>query len=139
MNLTTKVISVLVACSAPALALGPIGGVYSIPWSTIDGGGAINSTGGSFTLSGTIGQPDAGSAMTGGSFSLTGGFWAGVNSAADCGIADINGDNELDFLDISLFLNAFSSNAPAADFNNDGQWDFLDISLFLGAFTAGCP
>ena len=48
---------------------------YSIAWSTIDGGGGT-STGGVFTVSGTIGQPDAGGPMTGGNFSLTGGFWA---------------------------------------------------------------
>jgi hypothetical protein len=29
-----------------------------------------------YSLSGTIGQPDAGSVMTGGNYSLTGGFWS---------------------------------------------------------------
>jgi hypothetical protein len=48
---------------------------FSIDWHTIDGGGGI-STGGVFTVSGTIGQPDAGGPMIGGSYSLTGGFWA---------------------------------------------------------------
>src|SRR5437870_10542341 len=48
---------------------------YSIGWHTIDGGGGT-STGGVYSVSGTIGQPDAGCAMTGGNFSLTGGFWA---------------------------------------------------------------
>ena len=47
---------------------------YSIDWSTIDGGGGT-STGGVYSLSGTIGQPDAGT-MSGGSFTLVGGFWA---------------------------------------------------------------
>jgi len=48
---------------------------YSIHWHTFDGGGGT-STGGVYSVSGTIGQPDAGAPMTGGSFSLTGGFWA---------------------------------------------------------------
>ena len=48
---------------------------YSIDWHTIDGGGGT-STGGAYSVSGTIGQHDAGGPMTGGSFSLTGGFWA---------------------------------------------------------------
>jgi hypothetical protein len=48
---------------------------YSIDWSTIDGGGGT-STGGVYSVSGTIGQSDAGSTMTGGSYSLVGGFWA---------------------------------------------------------------
>jgi hypothetical protein len=46
----------------------------SIDWFTIDGGGGT-STGGVYTVSGTIGQPDAGT-MSGGNYSLTGGFWA---------------------------------------------------------------
>ena len=40
---------------------------------SIDGGGGT-STGGVFSVSGTIGQPDAGH-MTGGMFTLDGGFW----------------------------------------------------------------
>ena len=47
---------------------------YSIDWHQIAGGGGT-STGGVFSVSGTIGQADAG-AMTGGNYSLTGGFWS---------------------------------------------------------------
>jgi len=46
---------------------------YSIDWFTIDGGGGM-STGGVFSVSGTIGQPDAGQ-MSGGNFGVSGGFW----------------------------------------------------------------
>ncbi|HEY3242565.1 MAG TPA: hypothetical protein VGM03_04360, partial [Phycisphaerae bacterium] len=48
---------------------------FDLSWYTVDGGGGDNSTGGTFALAGTIGQPDAGAPMTGGTFSLTGGFW----------------------------------------------------------------
>jgi hypothetical protein len=48
---------------------------YSIPWYKVAGGGGTSSNG-QYTVSGTIGQPDASSAMTGGNYSLTGGFWA---------------------------------------------------------------
>jgi hypothetical protein len=48
---------------------------YTIDWSTVDGGGGT-STGGVYSVSGTIGQPDAGVTMNGGPYSLTGGFWA---------------------------------------------------------------
>jgi hypothetical protein len=48
---------------------------YSIDWYTIDGGGGT-STGGVYSVSGTIGQPDAGVAMTGAGYSVTGGFWS---------------------------------------------------------------
>jgi len=47
---------------------------YSIDWSTIDGGGGT-STGGVYSVTGTIGQPDAGATMSGGNYSLDGGFW----------------------------------------------------------------
>jgi hypothetical protein len=60
-----------------AALLLPVAGLaqpYSIDWYKIAGGGGV-STNGQYTLSGTIGQPDAG-AMAGGNYSLTGGFWA---------------------------------------------------------------
>lgn len=48
---------------------------FSIDWSTTDGGGGT-STGGVYSVSGTIGQPDASGAMTGGQYFLAGGFWS---------------------------------------------------------------
>ena len=48
---------------------------YSVDWYKVSGGGGT-STGGTYQVSGTIGQPDASMAMTGGSYSLTGGFWS---------------------------------------------------------------
>lgn len=57
------------------LALPAAAQTYSINWSTIDGGGGT-STGGVYSVSGTIGQPDAGGPMTNGQYSVTGGFWA---------------------------------------------------------------
>jgi hypothetical protein len=48
---------------------------YSIDWSKIAGGGGT-STGGVYSVSGTIGQPDAGGPLTNGQYSVTGGFWA---------------------------------------------------------------
>jgi hypothetical protein len=49
-------------------------GQYSIDWSTMDGGGGT-STGGLYSVTGTIGQPDAGT-MSGGNYTLQGGFWS---------------------------------------------------------------
>jgi hypothetical protein len=48
---------------------------YAIDWFTVDGGGGT-STGGVYSVSGTIGQPDAGGPMTNGPYAVTGGFWA---------------------------------------------------------------
>jgi len=64
---------------------------YSIDWSKIAGGGST-STNGQYSLSGTIGQHDAGGPMTNGQYSVTGGFWVlpqvvQVSNAPTLGIA----------------------------------------------------
>jgi hypothetical protein len=50
---------------------------YSIDWYKVSGGGGT-STGGVYSVSGTIGQPEAGSALSGGNYSVTGGFWSHI-------------------------------------------------------------
>jgi hypothetical protein len=55
---------------------------YSINWHKIGGGGGSSSgtnAGTIFSVSGTIGQQDAGGSMSGASFSLTGGFWSFIS------------------------------------------------------------
>jgi hypothetical protein len=52
------------------------GNGYGLSWWTVDGGGYTFSTGGDYTLGGTIGQPDAG-VLSGGDYTLGGGFWGG--------------------------------------------------------------
>lgn len=61
----------LTALSAPIASAQ----TYDLSWWTVDGGGATGTTGGTFVLSGTAGQPDAGPALAGGAFALSGGFW----------------------------------------------------------------
>ena len=53
--------------------------------------------------------------------------------------ADLTGDGELNFFDVSAFLNAFGASDPIADFDGNGEFNFFDVSAFLNAFTAGCP
>jgi len=62
---------------AAALLSQPVLAEWQLDWWTIDGGGEIEAQGGSWTLSGTIGQWDAnaGSALTGDDRELAGGFW----------------------------------------------------------------
>ena len=52
------------------------GSGYDLTWNTIAGGGDT-STGGGYTLMGTIGQSDAGLLMNSEGYSLAGGFWIG--------------------------------------------------------------
>ena len=49
---------------------------YAIGWHTVDGGGGA-STNGQYSVTGTIGQFDAG-ILSGGRFILEGGFWGGA-------------------------------------------------------------
>ncbi len=49
---------------------------------------------------------------------------------------DINGDGELNFFDVSLFLQQFQS---GGDYNGDGSTNFFDVSLFIQEYNAGCP
>ena len=58
------------------LALCDVHAQYAIDWHTLAGGGGT-SNGGNYTLSGTIGQPDAGT-LSGGGYTLQGGFWPGI-------------------------------------------------------------
>ncbi len=61
-----------------AVALAQTGGGYDLTWSTADNGGYTFSTGGGYSLGGTIGQPDA-SVLSGGGYTLSGGFWSGAS------------------------------------------------------------
>ena len=66
----TRRLPILVALSLVTAAQAQ----FSINWFSVDGGGGT-SAGGPFSVSGTIGQPDAGS-LAGGTFKLDGGFWS---------------------------------------------------------------
>lgn len=71
--------------SALVLPLAGVAQVYSISWHKIAGGGGTSS-GGSFQVSGTVGQSDAGSPMSGGSYSVTGGFWSLIAAVQSTGM-----------------------------------------------------
>jgi len=71
-----------------AFCLRASGQSYSIDWYTVAGGGGT-STGGTYAVSGTIGQHDAGGPMAGGSYSLTGGFWAIISVIQTPGLPNL--------------------------------------------------
>ncbi len=94
---------------------------FDLSWHTIDGGGAMLSSGGAFTLSATIGQSDAGVPMSGGSFTMSGGFWPGAAEPDATGVTIV------------------SANPPADNPYLPGQQPFRDV-LDTGpgnALTAG--
>lgn len=72
-TITTAIAGALLLAAAGPLSAQD----YSIDWFTIDAGGTLESEGGDWKLSGTIGQWDAteGRELSGGDWHVTGGFW----------------------------------------------------------------
>jgi hypothetical protein len=66
---------------------------FSIDWYKVAGGGGT-STGSVYSVSGTIGQPDASGAMSGpmigtNYYSVTGGFWSFINAVQTAGLPNL--------------------------------------------------
>jgi hypothetical protein len=133
----------ILATAVSAQLAGP---AYDLSWNTVDGGGGT-STGGTFTLSGTIGQPDASGPLTGGTFSLSGGFWPGAIPLNNCP-SDINGDLQVNVNDLLAVITTWGG-CPlpcpprcAADISppNVGncQVDVNDLLLVITTWGA-CP
>lgn len=80
-RMTLSLVYALIAAALAAVTTASTTIGYGLDWWTIDGGGGSASSGGSYVLDGTVGQPDAGT-MNGGTYSLTGGFWATAPSPA---------------------------------------------------------
>ena len=141
MNRTTKPTAraflvpatLLLAAATPALATPP-----AVDWFTIDCGGGTSS-GGPYTLTATIGQPDAGPLLAAAGASMSGGFWvvASTLPPPPCP-ADFNHSGAVSVQDIFDFLAAYFGSDPAADFNLSGQVSVQDIFDFLAAYFAGC-
>jgi len=62
---------------------------YSVDWHKIAGGGGT-STNGQYSLTGTIGQPDASGAMSSGQYSISGGYWSLINVVQTAGAPTLN-------------------------------------------------
>lgn len=65
---------ILIFSCVLVFAISSIAQTYSIDWFSVAGGGGT-STGGVYSISGTVGQPDAGATMSGGTYTVDGGFW----------------------------------------------------------------
>ncbi len=66
---------------------------YSINWYKVAGGGGTSAgTNGSgvYSISGTIGQQDASTAMAGGGYLLTGGFWSLISVVQTAGAPNLS-------------------------------------------------
>lgn len=108
-------------------------GVIKQPRYTIGSGGGT-STGGTYTLSGTIGEISASNqVLAGGAYTLRGGFWA-LPTAPDY-TYDVNGDGFITPADAVFVVNRIGQaptgeNAPA-DIDRDGDIDEDDANAVL--------
>jgi hypothetical protein len=132
--------TLLAAVGTYALASFALAQPFEIRWSTIDGGGGT-STGGIYSVSGTIGQADAGT-LSGGVFEVRGGYWTGFSGGQPSCPADFNDDGFVDFFDYVDYVTCFEDSVcppgKSADFNADQFVDFFDYADFVAAFEAGC-
>ena len=102
-----------------------------ISWYTIDGGGGT-STGGIYTLRGTIGQPDTGVSSSE-LYTLSGGFWAG---GSGCMV------NLTDLLILAQqWLLWSEEHEPfwSADINEDHRVDLIDFAELSNWWFDRCP
>ncbi len=126
-----------------ALVLSPVAthGDYSIDWWTIDGGGEMGSVGGTYELSGTIGQPDAGAVMTGSGYELVGGFWPGGAEDEFC-FGDLDGDGVIGLSDLAQLLSNYGTTSGAVyedgDLDADGDVDLADLAALLAVYGTTC-
>jgi hypothetical protein len=82
---------------------------WSIGWQTVDAGGATELTGGAWSMTASVGQPDTGRVEALDlSFSLEGGYWAGVTPY------------------------------PPGDYDSSGFMDSDDYVAFVADFQRGC-
>lgn len=73
---TLKNLFILGFCLIVSTAISARAQTFDLSWFSIDGGGGTSS-GGAYSVSGTIGQPDAG-VLSGGNYTIVGGFWSAI-------------------------------------------------------------
>ncbi len=116
--------TLLVVLIAPAASSE---GAYVLDWFTIDGGGGTSS-GGPYTLTGTIGQPDA-AYSAGGDYELLGGFRPGGPLCF------------VDFYSFARFAEQWLDKGVGleADLSGDDKVDFADLKRFVAEWLYYCP
>lgn len=137
-----RIIQTLSPIAAACIASSALADPPEITWFTVDGGGGT-STDGTITVSGTIGQADAGR-LTGAPYiSVAGGYWGAASGAPTCP-ADFNDDGFVDDDDFVFFANSYNIlecsdplmplDCPA-DLNMDTLVDDNDFVIFVAAYN----
>ncbi len=127
MRSVARTIMMLVFLQIGLSAFAQSSGNYALRWSTIDGGGGVTS-GGTYIVSGTIGQPDA-AYSAGGDYELLGGFWPPEPLCT------------VDFEHFAIFAQYWleSGSGLPADLYGDNTVDLLDLDAFVYEWLYYCP
>lgn len=126
-RVTAMIVAVLATLAIGGVALAGV--PHEVEWFSIDGGGHMQSSGGEFSLAGTIGQPDAVRALyTSQGGRLRGGFWT---VPPDFCFGDTDSDGDVDFDDLNQLLKQWQTPAEESDMNGDGFVDFADLNIVL--------
>ena len=70
-------VALLLCLTSSAAVASGMSAAHDLSWWTVDGGGGTLSNG-SYSLSGTIGQAEAGAALGNEGYTLVGGYWYGA-------------------------------------------------------------
>ncbi|MFO0838574.1 MAG: hypothetical protein U1D55_08585 [Phycisphaerae bacterium] len=108
---------------------------FDLSWNAVAGGGGTLS-GGSFSVTATIGQPAVGE-MSGGGFTVRAGFWPAVATPEPCP-GDLNGDRAVNSSDLGILLGAWQAGA-GGDLDGDHDTDSSDLGILLANWQNACP
>ncbi len=103
-----------------------VGADYEIRWYSIDAGGGVSS-GGDYTLVGTVGQHDTG-VSSGEEYVLSGGYLPGTFGCI------------VNLTDLMVFVDQWLATGDLpADFDDSGSVDFGDFATFSLWWYDSCP
>ena len=129
----SMIVGVLTVSFTAAVAQMAAPAGYDLSWNTVDGGGGI-STGGTFELSGTVGQPDASMIpMTGGTFEVSGGFWPGSAAPAPECVGDVNHNGVVNIDDLVLVITHWGQAGGQGDVNHNNIINIDDLVQVMDA------
>src|SRR6185295_12971024 len=148
---TRRIPALFGASLAAAIASAANGQTLSIPWYTIDCGGGT-STSASLSLTGTIGQPDAGVVLASPRIYVLGGFWGATTGRRPGCVADFDDgtntgtpDGGVTLDDLLYYLVLYGNGNVRADIDDgtgtgthDGGVTLDDLLFFLFHYDQGC-
>ena len=126
-----RVLSIALVLLFAITAVGQTGGSFNLEQNVI-GNGGWKSTGGTFTVLGTMGQSNAGSTSAGGMFHLIDGLWATENQTASSPFLSLSGrvtrPNGLGIVRVLVTITSLNTNLSYQTWTEPfGNYSFSNI------------